>query len=170
MRRIAAPALALVLLLPLAAHAAGRSGTYSVVPPVNYSCSALGMPVESVSFSSVEIFDADPALTIDPQGTNPLPMLGNIAEPAFFVQSSVAGGCTVTHQMSGAFSGVNSFNATYSITFIGAQCGLSDCIDQQFSISGTRPLPVPALSTAALALCAALIALAVGYRLSRRPR
>ena len=122
-----------------------RAGIYAVVPSVAYSCSALGIPVVIVNFSSIEIIDQAPNITIILEGSEPEPLVGTMDESSFSAEFSVPGTCSVVKRMTGNFTGTNQLSALYTISFTGPFfCfGNSDCSNQEFSITGVRPNPTP---------------------------
>jgi len=59
---------------------------------------------------------------------------------AFDAAVTVPGGCTEAYRLMGAFTGVNTWNATFTMTFTGAQCSCpgDPCVNQTFPVTGTR--------------------------------
>jgi hypothetical protein len=56
----------------------------------------------------------------------------------FSATGVIAGGCTETYTLAGTFSDVNNWCGVLNVSFSGAQCGLSTCVNQTINVCGTR--------------------------------
>jgi hypothetical protein len=77
--------------------------------------------------------------------SNPVTMTGDATSTpsgGFRNSGSIAGGCTETYTLDGAFRGANDFGAVFSLDFVGPQCdcdGLGvPCVSRAFLASGSR--------------------------------
>ncbi|MCK6591923.1 MAG: hypothetical protein L6Q76_30590, partial [Polyangiaceae bacterium] len=117
-------------------------GTYLISgPPINYTC-CFGLVSVNVS---AFVFAGDGA-TISSSPSNPVPMTGaatTCPSGSFDNMGSIAGGCTETYELTGSFTGANTWSGTYTLTFSGSDCdcfgGLGvPCVNQIYSISATK--------------------------------
>jgi cysteine-rich repeat protein len=118
-------------------------GTYAIVQggPISYSC-CFGLV--SVNVSSF-LFSSDGA-TIQSSPSNPVSMTGAATTcPAgnFNDTGSIAGGCTETYNLTGSFTGQNTWSGVYSISFSGPDCSCfggagTPCINQSYPITAMR--------------------------------
>lgn len=114
-------------------------GSYSVSPSIQYSC-CLGL-VE-IAIDQFQITESGALISSAP--FNPVDLVGSPAscpDGSFSNTGSIAGGCTETYSLDGAFSDADTWTGTYSITFTGTECsclGLDPCLDQTFAVTGTR--------------------------------
>jgi hypothetical protein len=72
-------------------------------------------------------------------------MTGDVVTPPsghFRNSGALAGGCTETYTLEGAFTDADSFAATYSLDFVGPQCDCDGfgqpCESQVFVVSASR--------------------------------
>jgi hypothetical protein len=56
----------------------------------------------------------------------------------FAVRLVLAGGCQETYALSGTFTDANHWCGTFTATYSGAQCGLTNCSNQRIAVCGTR--------------------------------
>jgi cysteine-rich repeat protein len=104
------------------------------VPRTAYQC-AFGL----VSFDIVQLIFSVAGNTLTVSGMpvqmtqNPRPMDNNFA-----VQGVIAGGCTETYALAGSFSDNDNWCGVLTVSFNGAQCGLTNCQNRQFNICGVR--------------------------------
>lgn len=119
------------------------SKTYNVSPSVSYSCSYFGTPMVSVNFSQLRFTTSGSMLTVTsiPAGGQP----GNMTQiPAPFVAAfdaskTLTGGCDETYRITGNFdSNFQYWTGQFTMSFVGDQCSLTDCLDQSFFLTGTR--------------------------------
>lgn len=132
------------------ALALGRSGTYTTAPPVSYTC---GFGLFSAGVTSLAVVDTQPTISVSsPGNAEPGVLTGTITDPSFSVQKVEPGGCNIVQTITGSFTSPTTLQATYSIAFSGSGCGITDCTNQSFAITGTRPPPVPLMPALGLAL------------------
>jgi hypothetical protein len=110
----------------------GWGGNWSTTS-VFYTCGGGNVDLD---FSLVTISDEDPDITFIFVGsTHPGVMTGMLtAGDAFTAESSFIGACSKNFTLSGSFLGQNSFSAN----LVGSFPGCSGCIDQTWTITGTR--------------------------------
>jgi hypothetical protein len=113
------------------------TGLWTLDSTVSYSC-VFG--IVSLSFSTVSVFDASPALQISaPGGSQPGTMSGTINVASdFSVTNVLPGACIETYTMVGSFTDTDTFTAAMSATFTGGPGACWDCTNQSWTISGTR--------------------------------
>ncbi len=123
---------------------------YDVVPPVEYSCSFLGIEALRVRVSSVQFNEGADALTVVARagratgggGLVPLELVErpNPAGAHFdtVVVFEEPFGCTERFTFVGDFTDVDHFDATLQISFPGEFCILTDCVQQTRVVRGTR--------------------------------
>ncbi len=113
------------------------SGTWALDDRVRYTC-AYGLV--SINFNEVFIIDENPDLTIAPTGSGSQPgtMTGSfLTSTTWEVERTISGGCDEIYEMSGTFTGENSFTATFTATFVGGSACF-DCEDGSWTVNGSR--------------------------------
>lgn len=115
---------------------ADYSGLYNLDSYANYSC-AFGLV--AVNFGQLYIVDTYPTLSVTSQGggSQPGTMTGSFTSSSDFTAARVvAGSCTETYTVNGAFTGENTFTATVTAQFAGSYC--YDCTLQTWTVNGVR--------------------------------
>jgi hypothetical protein len=115
-----------------------RSGQYTLSPGLAYHCEALPpLRKEVVRFdlSFVQI-------TVTPSGITvlggPAMMTGGpVSGGMFSASGSVAGDCVETYTLAGRFTDATHFTGTFSMMFAGFSCGITNCMNGSFPVSGT---------------------------------
>lgn len=116
-------------------------GVWTIVgTPFTYSC-CLGLVAVNVSSF---IFSSDGA-SIDSSPSDPAVMTGaatTCPSGSFSATATLSGGCAEHYTLTGTFTGPNTWNGTYKLTFTGSQCsclGLGQpCVNQTFPVSAMR--------------------------------
>jgi hypothetical protein len=106
-------------------------GTFDIVPDISYSCAfnLVDIDVTQLTFS---VSGATLSVSGGPRVmTGPLPTDEN-----FTAQAVIAGGCTETYTVSGTFQDDSHFIGTFTVSFTGAQCGLTNCSNQAWPVDG----------------------------------
>lgn len=116
------------------------NGRFNAQPPVVYACQD--------AFFGANVVDINTAVFVFSTAGGRLSVTG--IEPGVMVQSPVpagadfsvrlvlAGGCQETYILTGTFSDANHWCGTFTATYSGAQCGLTNCTNQSFNVCGTR--------------------------------
>jgi cysteine-rich repeat protein len=119
-------------------------GAYTIVQggPVSYSCCSGLVSVNVSSF----VFQQDGA-TVLASPSNPAPLSGaatTCPSGGFSNTGSIPGGCTETYSLSGSFTGPNTWDGLFQISFTGPDCscfgGLfgTPCIGQVYPITAMK--------------------------------
>ena len=124
-------------------QACDPDGTYAIQgAPVAYTC-CLGLV--SVNITSFILSGDGAAIASSP--SNPVTMTGAATTcPAGALSNSgqIAGGCTETFKVAGAFQDANTWTGTYAIEFQGEDCSCfggmlgTPCVNQTFPITAKR--------------------------------
>ena len=111
------------------------SGTYSLDTTVVYSCAGGAV---SISFSEVDVFDAQPNIEVSGGGGQPGTMSGSLngTTGVFSANVNKPGGCDENYTISGQFTNVDSFTGEFEAAFSGGYC--ADCTNQEWDVTGTR--------------------------------
>ena len=115
------------------------NGLFGVVPSLVYSCVDLlfGSTVVNVNASQLVFSVAGNILSVSGAPVvmtqNPAPVGAN-----FSVSGVIAGGCTETYTLAGSFSDANHWCGVFNISFTGAECAISTCVNQTINTCGTR--------------------------------
>ncbi|MFO0603226.1 MAG: hypothetical protein U0324_08630 [Polyangiales bacterium] len=121
--------------------AAPRSGVYTLNPRIMYSCcvSLGGRCIQEALAINVQTIQVTVTATGIVVTGAPASMLtgGPITGGMFSATGSVAGDCVETYTLSGRFTSDRAFTGTFSMAFVGLGCGLTDCSNQSFTVSGT---------------------------------
>jgi hypothetical protein len=114
------------------------SGIYDLDMPVMYACTAFGMPAVSFNFNRFQVTVGGGMTTVTGA---PARMMGPApAMNRFSVSGNVAGGCVEMYSLMGQFTDATHFSGTFSWSFAGAECALTDCRAGSRMIMGTyRP-------------------------------
>ena len=119
--------------------AEGYNGTFTVTPPVSYSCAG----AVNATFSELEVVHDEFQLDMTSVGAaQPGTMTGTtLADKTFRVSRSISGICTENYEIVGSFDDPSNFTGTLTIGFVdssGLGIGCGNCADQSFSITGAR--------------------------------
>ena len=125
------------------AQACDPDGTYAIQgAPIAYTC-CLGLV--TVNITSFILSGDGAAIASSP--SNPVPMTGPATTcPAGALSNSgqIAGGCTETFKVAGAFQDANTWAGTYAIEFQGEDCSCfggmlgTPCVNQSFPVTAKR--------------------------------
>ncbi len=145
-------ALLLMYCAMVASHAQAQCivfGTYSSLPSVSYSCESFIIPPPTVvifNYSAWEFTNQGSGnirVTGSPGGSPPaLTGTINCNDSTFAVSATVPsgpGGCTETYSLQGRFTSDTSWGGTFRVMFTGSGCGVTNCLNQTFPVSGTTP-------------------------------
>mgnify|MGYP000108745225 CR=1 FL=1 len=115
-------------------------GLWSFTPAVTYSCATGQVNFNS---TSVSVVDSNPNISFSfVGGTQPGTLSGTLgAGDTFSASVSIPGLCTEDYAFSGSFTGPNNFTGTLTATFTdasGTGFGCIDCVNQTWTINGTR--------------------------------
>ena len=114
-----------------------RSGFYDIEGmPVAYRCSAAGvLTVVDFSFMALQVVVGSSTLTVNGA---PVPMTGSLPSGtgAFRVSGTMAGDCNELFTLDGVFSSPTRFTGTFSVSFAGVSCGLTDCAERRWAVTG----------------------------------
>lgn len=122
----------------------GRNGNYNVTP-IMYSCMdtlGLGMTVINLNVSQCT-FVFGPTSTMASCGTSSggmgtPPMTGPAISGMMFTVSGIrAGDCNENYALTGTFSDATHFTGTLTLMLTGATCGVTDCTNQSWPVTGT---------------------------------
>ncbi len=110
------------------------SGTYSLSPIITYNC-AFGLV--NILLSSLTFVDTGIILTVQPMMNNGGYMTGSTASNGIInVLFFYPGGCDETYTLIGNFIDEETWQATFTISFIGMTC--FDCTFVSWVVTGTR--------------------------------
>ena len=114
-------------------------GTYTKSgAPITYTCC---VGIVSVNFSTFT-FQANGASITAGSGPTLTGQATTCPSGAFNNTGTELGGCTITRNLAGSFTGANAWTGTYSLQFTGPDCscfGLgTPCINQTFPVTATR--------------------------------
>ncbi|MEZ4405118.1 MAG: hypothetical protein R3A52_01320 [Polyangiales bacterium] len=123
---------------PTCMGTAARSGFYDLEGmPVAYRCSAAGvLTVVDFSFTALQVVVGSASLTVNGA---PVPMTGSLPSGtgAFRVSGTMAGDCNEVYTLDGVFTTATRFMGTFSVSFAGVSCGLTDCAERRWPVVGT---------------------------------
>ena len=120
------------------------SGIFDVVPDINWSCGAFGIPLVTVRVETFGLLRAAGRLEVTSRPGPSPPTMAQVPAPddgRFSVESRVDGGCTEIYRLSGQFDegSLDLWSGTLSVCFEGPQCGFTDCTGcTQFEVRGSR--------------------------------
>jgi hypothetical protein len=110
-------------------------------PAIAYSCCSGFVSFNFSTFS----FQANGASITTGQGGPPLTGQATTCPSGAFNNTvSAAGGCTITQNLAGSFTGANAWTGTYALQFTGPDCSCfggtlgTPCINQSFPVAATR--------------------------------
>ena len=121
-------------------------GTYTLITPaVQYSCcTVLGPPLVDIDIT--EFAFAGDGTQITPSDMHaPVTLTGSGAmcpSGGFTNTDVLAGGCSETYTLNGAFLDADTWSGTLDMSFVGVDCdclGADPCLDQSFPVTATRP-------------------------------
>jgi len=122
-----------------ASPCADYAGNWTVMPTVAYDCqeSFFGLTVVDFSFSSLIFAGTDGPLSIS---GGPVAQNGTVDLEActFTATGTISGGCNETFTLQGTFTGPDRFFGLYTVEFTGSQCGLTNCTNQAWEVTGIR--------------------------------
>ncbi len=110
------------------------NGTFDIVPDINYACAG-GL----VNVNITQLTFSDSAGTLSVTGgpvvmtQTPTPIDEN-----FSATGVISGGCTETYTIGGSFQDNDHFIGTFTVSFNGWQCGLTNCTNQSWPVDGWR--------------------------------
>jgi hypothetical protein len=121
---------------PSCAGATVRSGVYDLEVAVTYACSAFGTPVVMFSFRQMQFVVTGSSMTVN---GGPVSMTGNVPDATgrFRVSGTMAGDCNETYTLEGTFSTATRFTGSFSTSFTGFSCGLTDCAARAWAVAAT---------------------------------
>jgi hypothetical protein len=110
------------------------SGAYVCVPPPSYTC-VFGI----VSFDIATMTFSDSGAVLIVSGA-PCSMTGaSASDGTIDVSCTLTGSCDETYALSGAFTGPDTWDGTFTATFTPASAGACfDCTNQSWDLTGTR--------------------------------
>jgi hypothetical protein len=109
------------------------SGIYTLNPTISYYC-AFGLV--DLSYSSFTFIDTGTTLTIQPMMNGGGYMMGNTASfGTIDVSFTYFGSCDEIYSLEGTFINENSWQATFTVSFVGS---CFDCISHSWQVTGTR--------------------------------
>lgn len=111
------------------------NGTFDLAPDPFYTCAG---GLVRVDISQLTFSVAGDTLSV---GGGPVVMTQTPAptDENFNATGVIAGGCTETYTISGSFSDPDHFVGSFTVSFNGFQCGLTNCNNQAFApLYGTR--------------------------------
>ncbi|MFT4625974.1 MAG: hypothetical protein ACI8PZ_004645 [Myxococcota bacterium] len=116
------------------------NGNFGLEPPIHYDCQLTFIFVRDVvnfDISTLIFVDSGAALTVTGAPTAmrqvPVPVDENFA-----ASGVIAGGCNETYSVSGTFSDEDNWSGLLQLSFTGPECGLTNCTNQVWPVSGTR--------------------------------
>ena len=111
------------------------TGTWVMDDSANYSC-AWGLV--SISVGQLNIYDANPVISVSTAGSQPGTMSGTFDSDTIFEADNVlSGGCTERYEIIGQFVAPDVLNATLSATYIGGG-SCFDCSNQSWTFTAYR--------------------------------
>ncbi len=113
-------------------------GTYSSVPAVSYTC---GSGLITFNYSEWTFTNQGSGVIHvagSPAGSPPV-MTGaiNCNDSTFAFNAVVPGSCTETYSLDGRFTSDTSWIGTFRAMYQGSGCGLANCVNQTFQVSGS---------------------------------
>lgn len=115
------------------------NGLFDVLPPVAYSCqdNFFGITVVNINVSQLTFSEVGGTLTVSGAPT-PMTQTPSPVDENFSATGVIAGGCDETYIVSGSFSDNDNWAGTLQVSFTGSQCGLTNCTNQVWPVSGVR--------------------------------
>jgi hypothetical protein len=115
------------------------TGLFELDPMVSYICRDTILGGKVVDFVVPQFVFTDSAYGLTVAGApTAMRQIPSPTGPTFSVSGEIAGGCTETYQLSGSFADEDSFAGIFQLSFTGWQCGLTDCSNQVWPVSGAR--------------------------------
>lgn len=112
-----------------------RSGIYTVATPPTYSCMGLGMEVVRFNITFFQFAVTATGLTVTGA---PADMTGAAPTGAdFMVSGTRTGDCNEIYSLRGSFTDATHFTGTFSMSFSGPSCFITDCAARMFPVAGT---------------------------------
>ncbi len=112
------------------------TGTYSVTPAPTYSC-AYGLVSFSGSTMSFSLAGTTMTLTMSGIPCSPTGIYDPGAR-SFDLTCTEPGTCAETYRLTGAFTGDDTWSATFSASFAGGGGACFDCANRSWSVTGDR--------------------------------
>jgi len=120
-------------------------GTFAISPVPSATCNDVlfGMLLVRWNVDEVTFSCAGPNVQatadIETEGRRQiLAQMPRSTDGSFALQAVASGGCVETYRLDGMFMDADSFDATWTATFRGADCALTTCSDQTVAVTGTR--------------------------------
>ena len=116
------------------------TGNYGLVPALIYACQDAFFGADVVNINTALLAFSVAGAQLRVSGLEP-GVLVQSPVPAgadFSVRLVLAGGCQETYVITGTFSDATHWCGTFTATYSGAQCGLTNCSNQSIPVCGTR--------------------------------
>ena len=115
------------------------TGRFGLVPSLVYQCVDILFGSTVVNFNTSQIVISVAGNTLSISG---LPVVMTQTPPPngpnFSATGVIAGGCTETYTLAGAFTDNDHWCGVFTASFTGGDCGFSTCVNQSVNVCGTR--------------------------------